>query len=264
MACGDTDSVAFVEQSPQVMSFEQFLTHVYQEPSDAEGPGVFIANGDEPFQDMAALRDFYDRSIAVRGAEFGRAEGSLIVDLTNGRDNKWSNTQKMNLTYCVSTKFGSNYSKVVSAMTSATQEWEKYANIDFVHVSNQDSNCTKNNNSVVFDVNPVNAGGRYLARAFFPDYPRRNRNILIDGSSFRTSPPLTLTGILRHEVGHTLGFRHEHTRPEAGTCFEDNEWRALTTYDSGSVMHYPQCNGSGDWSLTLTSKDQSGAGVLYP
>src|SRR6185369_1127043 len=59
------------------------------------------------------------------------------------------------------------------------------------------------------------------------------------------------------------GFRHEHTRPESGTCFEDNNWRALSTYDSASVMHYPQCNGTGDWSLTLTSKDISSAAALY-
>ncbi len=28
-------------------------------------------------------------------------------------------------------------------------------------------------------------------------------------------------------------------------------------------MHYPQCNGTGDWSLTLTAKDIAGAAALY-
>lgn len=28
-------------------------------------------------------------------------------------------------------------------------------------------------------------------------------------------------------------------------------------------MHYPQCNGQGDWSLTLTNIDQNGADCLY-
>jgi serine protease len=104
-----------------------------------------------------------------------------------------------------------------------------------------------------------------LARAFFPNEPRSGRNVLIDQSSFQLSPTgsLQLVGILRHELGHTLGFRHEHTRPESGTCFEDANWRPLTDYDAFSVMHYPQCNGLGDWSLTLTSADQTGAACLY-
>jgi len=28
-------------------------------------------------------------------------------------------------------------------------------------------------------------------------------------------------------------------------------------------MHYPQCNGTGNWSLTLTSYDKSGAASVY-
>ena len=65
------------------------------------------------------------------------------------------------------------------------------------------------------------------------------------------------------EAGHTLGWRHEHTRPESGTCFEDNNWRPLTDYDRFSVMHYPQCNGGADWSLKLTHMDKNGAACVY-
>jgi hypothetical protein len=68
---------------------------------------------------------------------------------------------------------------------------------------------------------------------------------------------------MRHEMGHTIGFRHEHTRPNAGVCFEDNNWRALTSYDAASVMHYPQCNGSNTGDLVLTNLDRQGEQVLY-
>ena len=68
--------------------------------------------------------------------------------------------------------------------------------------------------------------------------------------------------ILGHELGHSLGFRHEHTRPEAGTCFEDNNWRPLTPYDSVSIMHYPQCNG-GSPDLTFSAYDGQGVRAVY-
>ena len=104
----------------------------------------------------------------------------------------------------------------------------------------------------------------YFASAFFPSYQRRNREVKIDCTSFGTIDPWTLQGVLRHELGHTIGLRHEHTRPESGTCFEDNNWAALTAYDSSSVMHYPQCNGTNTWALNLTTKDKTGAAALYP
>jgi hypothetical protein len=105
---------------------------------------------------------------------------------------------------------------------------------------------------------------QYLARAFFPSSSRRSREVLISTSSFGNIAPWTLTGVLRHELGHTIGFRHEHTRPESGTCFEDNNWRALTAYDASSVMHYPQCNGTQTGDLVLTNLDKQGATALYP
>jgi len=176
---------------------------------------------------------------------------------------KWSASQALHLTYCVSTAFGGNYSKVVSAMSSATGAWEASARVNFVHASAQDSNCTGRNSAVVFDVNPVNTT-QYLARAFFPNSSRRSRNILIAQDSFGDISPWTLTGILRHELGHTLGFRHEHTRVSSTGCYEDNAWRALTPYDASSVMHYPQCRGTNKGDLSLTTSDKQGAGILYP
>ncbi|WP_375766910.1 M12 family metallo-peptidase [Archangium gephyra] len=105
----------------------------------------------------------------------------------------------------------------------------------------------------------------YLARAFFPNSSRSGCNVLIDSSGFTMTGAVTLTGVLRHELGHTLGFRHEHTRSTSSGCYEDSQWRALTsTYDRYSVMHYPQCNGLNTGDLILTSLDKSGARSLYP
>jgi hypothetical protein len=244
--------------APQSLSWEEFRARVYQEPET----GFFITNGDEKYADEAQLREFYETHLRV--PEQGRARGELAVMFRNGARARWSDAQKRNLTYCVSTAFGSRYSLVVSAMAAAANEWEAAADIDLIHASGFDGACTASQAGVVFDVNPVNVGGAYLARAFFPDDGRAARNILIDNSAFGSLPPgLTMQGILRHELGHALGFRHEHTRPESGACFEDNQWQALTSYDRNSTMHYPQCNGNGSWVLALTNLDRAGAAALY-
>ncbi len=246
----DAASVDSEHVDNTAQSWEEFQASVFQEPDS----GVYIVNGDTPISDIKHLREFYDHYVRT---------GALIVNTVGGAQDKWSDSQKLNLTYCISTTFGANQAAVVTAMASATGAWASAANVKFVYASAQNSSCTASNNNVVFDVRPVNVNGQYLARAFFPSNARSSRNVLIDNTAFSTSGSPTLTGILRHELGHVLGFRHEHTRPESGTCFEDNNWQALTTYDSNSVMHYPQCNGTGDWSLSLTSKDITGAVALY-
>ena len=152
-----------------------------------------------------------------------RPLGTQVLGLAYRSNAVWNETEKRNLSYCVSRDFGARYDQVVAAMANAAGAWEAVADIDFVHDATHDSNCTAANHQVVFDVRAV-TGARYLARAFFPDNARSSRNVLINDSSFNLDPNgnLTLVGILRHELGHTLGFRHEHTRPESGTCFEDS------------------------------------------
>jgi serine protease len=247
-------------------TFEEFEKQTYHEPFEN---GKYIVNGDTPIRTREELRDFFATLTQGNANEFQlqdeTAVNTLIVGSSGGQIWKWGNTEKYQLTYCVSPKFGNRYNKVVNAMKKATKAWQASADVRFRHVPAQDANCDASNTNVLFDVSPVDVQGQYVARAFFPGDPRSARNLLIDNTSFNLNPngKLTLAGILRHELGHVLGFRHEHTRPEAGQCFEDTDWTVVTNYDAFSVMHYPQCNGRGDWSLNLTKLDKNGAACVY-
>lgn len=234
-----------------IPSYQEFAASTYRDID-----GGYVVNGDELVSGQGELHAFYDRLVGSDSLTDG-----LIVNTVNGVDDKWSAAQVGNLTYCVSTKFGARHDDIVAAMESGAALWESASSaIDFVYVSSADGNCTTRNKSVLFSVEPVQTS-QYIARAFFPSTPDRQMNVLVDDSIW-SSGSWTPTNILGHELGHTLGFRHEHTRPESGTCFEDNNWRPLTPYDSSSIMHYPQCNGTSD-DLSMTSTDRAGVVALY-
>jgi hypothetical protein len=246
------------------MSFEDFKKSkaVYKEPFAG---GKYIVNGDTTVVNEKQLREFFEAKVK-KPPPPPPPPNALILARINGLDAVWNQELKRKLSYCVSKPgFAGKYNAVVADLEAATGAWEQVAAVDFTHDASQDSSCTASNQSVVFDVRAVDVGGEYLARAFFPNEPRAERNVLIDQSalSLGAGEKPQLVGILRHELGHSLGFRHEHTRPSAGTCFEDSDWTVLTAYDPYSVMHYPQCNGAGDWSLTLTGRDNNGAACVY-
>lgn len=69
-----------------------------------------------------------------------------------------------------------------------------------------------------------------------------------------------------HELGHLLGFRHDHVSSKAPTCvsletsFETTD-SSMTYYDPHSVMNY--CN-PGRWRATLSAADVCSIQVAYP
>ncbi len=242
---------AVKEQTPP--TFAEFAADTHRDQD-----GLWIVNGDEALGSRTELRAYYDRMMADTGKN---SSTSLIVNQGPSGDDLWSSSAAGALTYCVSNRFGSDKSTVVDAMESGAALWEGSATtIDFVYNSAADGSCTVRNSSVVFSVEPT-ADTSFIARAFFPSSPDSERNVLVNPDSLVSSGWLP-SNILGHELGHTLGFRHEHTRPESGTCFEDNNWRPLTPYDSVSIMHYPQCNG-GSNDLTFSTRDAQGVASVY-
>lgn len=238
-------------KAPAAPTFEEFEASTYQDHD-----GQYIVNGDEPLSDRAELRGYYERMVRSQDTD----SQSLIVNTDGGSDDVWSAGQALELTYCVSDDFGADKATVVDAMAGGAAQWEAASSgVDFIYVASEDGNCVTSNNAVLFPVEPV-ATSQYIARAFFPSSADYERNVLVDDSL--TTSGWSPDNILAHELGHVLGFRHEHTRPEAGTCFEDNNWRPLTPYDAASIMHYPQCNGASQ-DLSMSGTDREGVASVY-
>ena len=159
------------------------------------------------------------------------------------------------LTYTVwRPSFGSDeeYRAVVSGMASATADWQSICGVTFEHVLAKDVDEGLQLGEVSFPVLRQQGGGTTIAMAFFPDSPLNERVVWA-------------FGVMRHELGHALGFRHEHIRPEAPDFFRPESTAhivELTEYDPKSVMHYLG-PGVGDPKLQFTEHDKTGSRVVY-
>jgi hypothetical protein len=219
--------------------------------------GKFITEWDLAFTSQEQMNAYYKAN--------NKSTTLIVNTIGNKVFDIWNKTDRMNLTYCVSNTFGSHKKDVVEALKVATEDWMDVARVKFIYKSAEDKNCNEKNKNVVFDVRPVSLG-MYLARAFFPNEGRASRNVLIDSSSFDYSF-VAFSGFLRHELGHALGFRHEHISKDGnGSCDEgDTHYTPVTRYDPSSVMHYPQCGGKNQLeNMVISRLDEEGARKVYP
>jgi hypothetical protein len=155
------------------------------------------------------------------------------------------------------------YRLVCENMRQATKAWEDTCGVSFQHREDLDSSRDLWPAGAIFTVRYIDTGGTFIAAAFFPNDPVRRRRVLIDPSYFRTT--FDKVGVLRHELGHVLGFRHEHIRSGAPPICPDEDPTGtidLTQYDPQSVMHY-FCGNLGSRDLAITELDRTGAQKVY-
>lgn len=162
------------------------------------------------------------------------------------------------------------YEIVVESMKEATADWMKVCNVKFEYLpglDNQNIDVESSPEAVFFVVRQINSGGAFIAQAFFPNDPAYERMLFVDDSYFTS--PYSKAGVLRHELGHVLGFRHEHiwsadaSCPDEPVVFEELGALQKTTYDPYSVMHYPCGQNKNNIQLKLTDFDKAGAAKVY-
>jgi hypothetical protein len=222
-------------------------------------------------EQQEALRRARDAAMAVQnvGMELigiTQPSAELIGITQNNRIVRWA--PGLDLTYCVRrdtfTIGGqAGYDLVVQSMQTATKDWENACGVRFVYKAKQDKAILPK--GVLFTVREINAGGQFIASAFFPNDPVSRRRVLIDPSFYEADLGFDKAGVLRHELGHVLGFRHEHISSGAPAgCPDEDTFGTinLTDYDPQSVMHY-FCGGVGSPTLSITPKDKDGAQKVY-
>ena len=237
---------------------------------------LYLVEWDFPIRAESELRDYYE-------ARYHGRQSKSAVKLTpqvgpdtlqcnvnpppaNCIDDKFYQNEQLGLKYCVSNDFGANKAAIVSSMADAASAWQQVANVWLRYVSTHDGSCRQTDpvpSSVDFKVSPWSGNG---ACSYWP-YSGRNcvPKTLVYNTSIDFSPN-TMLGVLKHEIGHLLGFHHEHRRADAASSgCESYEMRYLTPWDSNSIMGYPTtlggcAIGGGN---TITESDGIGARALY-
>lgn len=231
---------------------------------DEDELGVY-ARQRESLEEEHALRK---KRAELGAGDMAPHEGrSNLVGVTvNGKLVRWK--QGMKLTYCVlknTFNTSDDYDLVVANMKQATWAWESVCGIKFEYKPELDDSATTKPQGVLFTVREIDAGGQFIASAFFPNDPKNRRRVLIDPSYYDPNLGFDKVGVLRHELGHVIGFRHEQIRSEAPPSCPDEDTADtldLTQYDPQSVMHY-FCGGVGSRDLTITDIDKIGSQKLY-
>lgn len=279
------------------MSFQEF-EEKYRAPMGGEYAETYIVDGDHFVSSRAELLVYYRSRVGARQEGLQSQRSELSIDLRAGRQrDTWSDAQKQNLTYCVSTRFETEhgreaYAQVVAAMKEATTQWSAAANVRFLYAQERDGDCDPlkaepSAEEVLFSVEPK-PDLPADAVAFYPEDDVTYRRIRINWNQLQGSlqesanfheHPLTLTGTLIHELGHVLGFRHEHISDPSGSNESDGkqkrlgttlheDWEMLTPHDQCSAMHYRSIFGPGHprtcrADYALTACDQYGVGLVY-
>ena len=257
------------------MSWEEYKREA---KAAAKGEDYYLVEWDVVLGDEEALRTHFEELVLEEESKL-----AVFQQTSTGLEPVFSAGDALDIAYCISNSF-TNKTTVTNDLAAATAAWEQTVNVRFRYVSAQDASCNQNNANVDFAVVPSNSGPTGCAinkltwtalRGCQVDTASDVKGVLvmrysefpIAGADSGITPVAAWT----HELGHMLGFRHEHPwAPSGGGCseeptnpFTDRTGRRLTPYDQLSVMHYPSCGGIAGADLKISQLDGEGARTVY-
>ena len=227
---------------------EAFISTLPRDGEHYVVEGDLLMTGDE-------VRTYLSQASAARNYF---EPGELVINTHGGVEDIYREPQGRKLVYTVeraSFPSEAQFAQTVENMRAATQEWQHACVECGIEFEYRAQSAQTPPEPLNFTVRLHDVGGVYLAASFFP-HSKSPRYLNVDPAYFSAAPQADLTGLLRHQLGHILGYRHAQTRI-AGCYSEGARWLPVSTDGPKSVMQYHCAQGasSGDPSFAFTSGD---------
>jgi len=259
---------------------------VLSEEAAASQPGtvervVVMHGGIEPEEVPAAVRAggaSVPSSLTADGAGVGATTANPHVH------ERWGESRKLELSYCINfmpgvdAELDANYEMTIRALNATMAEWERVTGANFIHIAEDDTpdeppsfmpqgeetavkpECAPGTNAYfgVFSFESGNVQGQTTAIPQGwddPDLEPLGGGVLSRLLQLNTSlieggfGDSYLRLVLRHELGHIMGFVHEEVNLPGQTdddCTDADPRPLIMPYDAASVMASPDCDGFAD------------------
>jgi len=232
-----------------------------------------ILKSDKEYKGYQNRQEIFKKLVEAEGPSLISTNPAALIGVVNNQQEfkRWDSRTARNLTYSIDEASFSQYSadpktvkdvinKTKKYMHTACTSWSSVCGVSFRQED------VKPLFRVVYHHDTLDPG--LLASAFFPGDATRILHLypLFPFHSTRPNP----VGVLRHELGHILGFGHEHVHvmdaiiKKYGSKYNETlNFEALTPYDSKSVMHYYFEGIGGTTEGELTTWDETGARFYY-
>lgn len=248
---------AVIENPNNNAALDAYIATLMETP---EGSGFYALEGD-----LRMSREQIRAELAKSpDTPKSTSPGELIINLVGGMFDYWKNPSERHITYVFDASTFPGKTEILFTRThlaAAAKDWMDACPKCGITFKDIGDVAPTNNPEVTFHVVYAAAAGGVIAQSFFPSDNKLDRVLYVYPSYFGATG-FDPTGVLRHELGHVLGYRHEHIVGIPGCATEGTDWKMLTPYTPNSVMHY-FCGGAGSYDLSLREQDKRGHQCLY-